>query len=338
MRRIHSPVLLANVEDARARSFVVLFTSDAIARSLLISLVPLQAYALLGAAQLVSVVYFLVAFVGLAASLTVPVVLHRVRRRWVLTTGAIAQVLSSLLFAMGTTASIVAGLALQMLAMAILDVVINLYLLDHIPRRGLNHFEPRRLLFAGSAFAAGPWLGVYLHGNAGENLPYLVAATASLTLLTFFWTLRLADNPSLQAATHTPPRPLRFVLRFAASRRAPRCRRAGFDRAPNTEHDRDRGRRTRNGACAMDFAAKRVESDAGVDLRAKAPVHLLLGLRGRDEDRRERRNHDEQHAERGEELDQREPSLVTRMYARKATSPGHVTLPRCAGWARRPEA
>ena len=82
MRRIHSPVLLGNVEDARARAFVILFTCDAFARAILISLVPLQAYALLGAAQLVSVVYFLVAFVGLGASLTVPVVLHRVRRRW----------------------------------------------------------------------------------------------------------------------------------------------------------------------------------------------------------------------------------------------------------------
>ena len=217
MRRIHSPVLLANVEDARARAFVVLFTCDAFASSILISLVPLQAYALLGAAQLVSVVYFLVAFVGLAASLTVPVVLHRVRRRWVLTIGAAAQVSSALLFALGTKASLVAGLALQMLAMAMLDVVINLYLLDHIPRRGLNHFEPRRLLFAGSAFAAGPWIGVYLHRNVAENLTYLVAALATLTLLTFFWTLRLADNPSLQAATAPPPSPLRFVQRFVVA-------------------------------------------------------------------------------------------------------------------------
>ena len=151
MRRIHSPVLLGNVEDARARAFVILFTCDAFARAILISLVPLQAYALLGAAQLVSVVYFLVAFVGLGASLTVPVVLHRLRRRWVLTIGAITQVASVVLLALGTTASLVAGLALQMLAMAVLDVVINLYLLDHIPRRRLNSFEPRRLLFAGAA-------------------------------------------------------------------------------------------------------------------------------------------------------------------------------------------
>jgi len=219
MRRIYSPILLGNVENDRARAFVFLFTCDAFARAILISQVPLQAYALLGAARLVSVVYFVAAFVGLAASLTVPVVLHWIRRRWVLTIGAVIQILSVALLALGTKASLVAGLALQMLAMAVLDVVINLYLLDHIPRRGLNHFEPRRLLFAGAAFAAGPWIGVYLHRNVAECLPYLVAALSTLTMLTFFWTLRLADNPSLQAAAAPPPSPLKFVRRFIAQPR-----------------------------------------------------------------------------------------------------------------------
>ncbi len=219
MRRIHSPILLANVEDAKASAFVFLFTCDAFARAIVITLVPLQAYALLGAAQVVSVVYFLVAIAGLAASLTVPVVLHWLRRRWVLTIGAGAQMGSVVMFALGTKASLVAGLALQALAMAVLDVVINLYLLDHIPRRRLNHFEPRRLLFAGGAFAAGPWVGVYLHRNVAENLTYVVAGLASLTLLTFFWTLRLADSPSLQAATSPPPSPLKFVPRFVSQPR-----------------------------------------------------------------------------------------------------------------------
>ena len=214
MRRIHSPILLANVEDTKARAFVVLFTCDAFARSILISLVPLQAYELLGAAQRVSVVYFLVGVLGLGVNLTVPLILHRIRRRWALTIGAAAQMASALLFALGTEASLVAGLALQVLAMAMLDVVINLYLLDHIPRRGLNHFEPRRLLFAGGAFALGPWIGVYLHRNVAENLTYVVAALSTLALLTYFWTLRLADNPSLQAAVAPPPSPLSFVSRF----------------------------------------------------------------------------------------------------------------------------
>jgi hypothetical protein len=219
MRRIHSPGLLGNVEDAKARAFVVLFTCDAFARSILISLVPLEAYDLLGAAQRVSVVYFLVGILGLAANLAVPTILHRTRRRWVLTLGAAAQMGSALMFALGTKASLVVGLALQVLAMAMLDVVINLYLLDHIPRRGLNHFEPRRLLFAGSAFAAGPWIGVYLHRNVAENLTFLLAALATASLLIYFWTLRLADDPSLQGQVTPPPSPLKFVARFFAQPR-----------------------------------------------------------------------------------------------------------------------
>ena len=219
MRRIHSPVLLANVEEKRAHAFVVLFTCDAFARAILISLVPLEAYDLIGAAQLVSVIYFLVGVLGLAANLAVPLVLHRMRRRWVLTLGAGMQMASALLFALATTASLVAGLALQVLAMAVLDVVINLYLLDHIPRRGLNHFEPRRLLFAGAAFALGPWVGVYLNRNVADSLPYIVAMLSTLTLLVCFWTLRLADNPSLKPALAPPPSPLRFVPRFIAQPR-----------------------------------------------------------------------------------------------------------------------
>ena len=215
----HSPALLASVDDAKARAFVVLFTCDAFARAVLISLVPLEVYEQLGAAQRVSVAYFLIGILGLAANLTVPLILHRIRRRWVLTIGAVAQVASVLLFAFGTKGSMVAGLAVQVVAMAMLDVVINLYLLDHIPRRGLNHFEPRRLLFAGSAFALGPWVGVYLHRNVAMNLTYVVAALATLTLLTYFWTLRLADNPSLQAAVAPPPSPLRFVARFISQPR-----------------------------------------------------------------------------------------------------------------------
>jgi MFS family permease len=105
------------------------------------------------------------------------------------------------------------------IAMAMLDVVINLYLLDHIPRRGLNHFEPRRLLFAGTAFALGPWAGIYLQHNVAWNLTYVLAALSTLILLTYFWTLRLADNPSLQAGAAPPPSPLRFVSRFISQPR-----------------------------------------------------------------------------------------------------------------------
>ena len=52
-----------------------------------------------------------------------------------------------------------------------------------------------------------------------ENLTYLIAALAALTLLTFFLDLALADSPSLQPATEPPPSPLRFVPRFVSQPR-----------------------------------------------------------------------------------------------------------------------
>lgn len=214
LRRFHPPVALSSLEHPRARDFIVLFVCDALARSILISLVPLQAYELLGAVQTVSVVYFIVAILGLAASLTVPVVLHYVRRRWVLTVGAALQIAGALLLASNTRGTLVAGLLLQALASAATDVVINLYLLDHVPRRNLNTFEPRRLLFAGVAFAAGPAVGVYMSRHVAAYSTYLVAALATLTLITYFWSMRLLDNPSVRASASPPPAPLRFVARF----------------------------------------------------------------------------------------------------------------------------
>ena len=71
----------------------------------------------------------------------------------------------------------------------------------------------------GSAFAAGPWLGVYLYRNVAEWSPYLLVGAAMLVLLTLFWSMRLADNPSLQAATTPPSTPLSFVRRFASQPR-----------------------------------------------------------------------------------------------------------------------
>lgn len=219
MRRIHFSVLLANVPDSRARAFVVLFTCDAIARSILISVVPLQAYALLGAAQTVSVVYFAVAFIGLCTNLSVPMFLQRVGRRWVLTAGALAQIASVTLLAYGTGPTFIVGLALQVLAMAMLDVAINLYMLDHIPRRELNTFEPRRLLFTGGSFALCPWLGVYLNTNFAGHLAYVVAGLSALTLLVFFWSLRLTDNVSLRSSVAVSPSPLKSIPRFISQPR-----------------------------------------------------------------------------------------------------------------------
>jgi MFS family permease len=211
--------LLAHTPEARAKAFVVLFTCDAVARTLLISIVPLQIYVLLGGAQLVSVVYFAAAFVGLATNLVVPILLHHIRRRWILTAGAILQVITVALLAYGTPTTVIVGLALQSLAMAMLDIVLNLYMLDHIPRRELNVFEPRRLLFTGSAFSIGPWLGVFLNTHVAYGLAYLIAGLSAISLVTFFWRLQLVDNSAIRPPNAVSPSPLHSIPRFASQPR-----------------------------------------------------------------------------------------------------------------------
>lgn len=219
MRRIHLPVIFSTVDETHARAFVALFVCDALARSILISLVPLQAYALLGSAQLVSVVYFVVAFIGLAGSLIVPAALRHTQRRWMLVLGSAAQIVAALLFATGTQTALVAGLCVQVLGAAILEVVMNLYLLDHIPRRRLNQFEPLRLLFAGTVFAFGPWLGVYLHRNVASGLSFAISAVASALLIFIFWKMSLSSERAADASAGRAASPFRFIRRFAAQPR-----------------------------------------------------------------------------------------------------------------------
>ena len=219
MRRIHYPVLLGNVDKARGSTFVRLFATESICRALLATIVPIKAYEMLGDAQLVSLLYFSVSLVGLTVSLVVPLALHIARRRWVLTAGAISYVICGILYSAGSLHWLIAGLAAQIFGTAILEVVINLYLLDHVPRRELNHFEPRRLLFSGMAFFAGPWLGVYLDRNVLENSTFLVVACSALVLLAYFWALRLTDGSSIQPAKTTPPNPLKYIPRFVSQKR-----------------------------------------------------------------------------------------------------------------------
>jgi MFS family permease len=210
---------LVRGERARAPGFILMFTCDSIARSILISLIPLQAYALLGAAQIVSVVYFLVAVLGLLCSLAVPLILHHVPRRQVLTAAALAQIASIILLGIGTKVSLITGLCLQAIALSAMDVVINLYLLEHIPRRELSHFEPLRLVFAGTAFAAGPWLGIFLQRNVADYFTYLVAAVSMSVMLLYFRAMRLADAPLTDAQSAPTPNPIGFVRRYMAQPR-----------------------------------------------------------------------------------------------------------------------
>ena len=214
MRRIYYPVLLRNLEQDRASTFVTLFTLEASARALMITIVPLEAYRLLGSPLLVSLIYFATSGLGLLVSLALPGLIHRFTRRWTLTLGALCYVAAALFYLAGTPGLLVAGLAAQVVGVAVLEVVINLYVLDHVPRRELNSFEPRRMLYAGMVFVLCPWLGVFLQTQVMAGLTFIVVAIAAIVFLAFFWHVRLSENPAISPAKGPPPKPMKYIGRF----------------------------------------------------------------------------------------------------------------------------
>jgi MFS family permease len=102
-----------------------------------------------------------------------------------------------------------------------IDVCLNLYLMDNIPRKEFARFEPVRIWFMGVAFIIGPYLGVWLWTNVDPWLPSALTIVFSLILLVLFLYLRLSDNPAIQAAKTPPPNPIKFFPRFF---RQPRLR------------------------------------------------------------------------------------------------------------------
>ena len=214
MRQVHVPVWLGTASAPRARTFATLFSMSAVSRTLLITLIPLQALTLLGDAQAVSVLYFAVSFANLVLSLSIPWLVRRIRRRRVLTLGGLLLVAAPLLIGLGTPHGLVAGMLFQVFGVACLEITLSLYLMDHIPRQEMGRFEPLRLFYAAGVWALGPWLGVYLKEEVSDWLPFVLASVAAFGTLALFWILRLKENPAVAPAKGPPPNPLKNLAHF----------------------------------------------------------------------------------------------------------------------------
>ena len=214
MRRVHMPLWLDSAATPRAGTFIVLFILEAWCRAILLTLVPLEAHRLLHDAQGVSILYFAVAIVGLAATLGIPLIVHVIRRRWAFTLGGALMMVAVAGYASGSPILFGLGLACQFAATAIFEIVLNLFVLDHVPRKEINRFEPRRLLFVAAPFTFGPWLGVWLAGNVGNWATYALVAGCAIAMLAFFWFLRITDNPAVTQPLRPTPNPIRYLPHF----------------------------------------------------------------------------------------------------------------------------
>ncbi len=214
MRHIHAPVWLHAFNRPTTPTFVTLFTLEHLSRSLLVTVVPLTAYEHLGTAQLVSVLYLSVGLSGLLASLAVPWLVDKITRRGVLTLGSACVVTAMVLFWTGDSTLFVGAMLLHLFGGACLEVAVSLFMMDHVPRQELGKFEPVRIFYSGAAWTIGPWLGVFLRNEVAAWMPFVLCAFLSITMLTYFWYLRLTENPAVSTKRKPSTNPTRYLYRF----------------------------------------------------------------------------------------------------------------------------
>jgi len=207
------------VDRPGAREFAVLSAVEAFSRAVIAGVIPLQAYALLVEARTISLVYAGVGMVAFATSFMVPLVLLRLRRKWVFTAGTLCMVAAPLLMLMDEALPFVTALQVRALAVVCVNIALNLYILDYIRRKDFVASEPKRLAFLGISWFIGPALGIFLHTRYGLLPVCLLSAGFALAALGYFWYLRIVENPTVAPARRAPPMPWRNIRRYLAQPR-----------------------------------------------------------------------------------------------------------------------
>ena len=196
----------------------VLFFLISMPKTLLLSLIPVQGLRMLGDAQAVSLLYFLVSISGVIFSLSAPALARKIHARGVFFVGATVMLTSVALLSFQKPTLFIAGLALHVLGFTAMEIGLLILVMLKVPRRQLNLFEPKRVICSGSAYMMGPWLGAYFKSHIAGWLPYVVACVFVGVAILYLISL------GLHRANHNeePPKssnPVRHVKRFVVQPR-----------------------------------------------------------------------------------------------------------------------
>lgn len=217
--QVRHPIWFFAVGPAGARTFATLYGLESFARASISSVIPIQAYEILRNEQGVSILYTVVALLGLSVTLFMPMLIERFSRRWMYTAGVVALIVGSILFLANTLAGQVLGMLARVMGASALAITLNLYIMDHIRKTEVMQAESLRMAWSTIGWTTGPTLGVWLYSHYGIVAPHLVVIGFSLVLLAMFWRYRLGDNPLIRAGKIRPSNPLANIGRFAAQPR-----------------------------------------------------------------------------------------------------------------------
>jgi MFS family permease len=204
---------------SRGTVLASLFILSGFAQTIILTVLPVEAFRLLGDARDVSVVYFAAGSVGFLARLAIPSLGRLLDRHRVLMVGAAASCLSGVLLATETLGGLAVGLFINMFAFACFEIVLNLYVLDQIARNELGRFEAKRIFFASAPWTLGPWLGIYLQVHLASWLPFALSGATSIALIAVVRRCNLPAGRAVRPEQRKSLNPLRYLPRFFAQKR-----------------------------------------------------------------------------------------------------------------------
>ncbi|PSJ63802.1 MFS transporter [Pseudaminobacter soli (ex Li et al. 2025)] len=217
--QVRHPIWLPAVKPAGARTFATLYALESFARATITSVVPIQAYELLQNKQTVSLLYTLVALIGLSATLFMPMLIGRFSRRWIYTAGASLLAIGSLLFMTHSLPGQLLGMLSRVMGASALAITLNLYIMDNIRKTEIMQAESLRMAWSMIAWTGGPTLGVYLYTRYGIVAAQGLVVVFAAAQLAAFWHYRLGDNELIRPGKTRPANPLKNIGRFVSQPR-----------------------------------------------------------------------------------------------------------------------
>lgn len=216
---VRHPIGLPALRPADARTFASLYAVESFARATVSSVIPIQAYEILRNEQIVSILYTVVALLGLSVTLFMPMLIRRFARRWVYTSGACLLAVGSLFFVTHTLTGQLVGMLCRVMGASALSITLSLYIMDHIRKTDFMQAESLRMAWSMLAWTSGPTLGIFLYTRFGIYAAHGAVAIFAMALLALFWTYRLGDNQSIRPGKTRPANPLANIGRFVAQPR-----------------------------------------------------------------------------------------------------------------------
>lgn len=215
-----SPIIVSTPKrQAGAFTFGVIFLLESFVRALNAGVLSIQAHDLLGSSQKVSILSTCVSFAVLCATLSMPFVVGRMRRRYAYTLGVVCLAMASVLLATFTLPGQIFGVFLRNAGASIASVTLSLYILDNIKRQDFASTESIRMSMSTVSWMSGPIIGIWLYTNIGPIATQAAVFAACVVLLAVFWFLRLSDTKTMPSGNLQPFNPLKNVKRFVAQPR-----------------------------------------------------------------------------------------------------------------------